>query len=246
MMKAMRILMASGTAVVVGFSAGLVQAAGGVDVTMGGDLNSAYVWRGQTLNEDPVFQPSVDLVSNDSGLGLNIWGNLDIGDNDGALEEGEFSEVDLTVSYALPLEDLDVSIGAIYYIFPSLGGDNETTELFVSLGHAVDAVSLGADIYYDVDVYEDIYANLSASVNVPLTEDFSVDVGGAVGIAGEDAAGFTDSGFADWNVSISTETPMSESCYLGVFVAYTDSFDEDVLVDQETDVYGGISVYGSL
>lgn len=246
MKKAMRVLLASGTAAVVGFSASLSQAVEGVDVSVGGDLNSAYVWRGQTINEDPVFQPSVDLA-HESGLGLNIWGNLDIGDNDGQLEEdGEFSEVDLTASYAVPVEGLDLSVGAIYYIYPGSYESEDSLEVFASLGHAVDAVSLGLDVYYDVDEYEDIYANLSASVNVPLTEDFSVDVGASIGYAGEDASGFSDDGLADWNVSLSTGTPLSDSCSLGAFIAYTDSVDDDVLVDQETDVYGGISVSGSL
>ena len=245
MRKAMRVLLASGTAAVVGFTASMVQAAEDVDVTVGADLNTAYVWRGQTLNDDEVIQPSVDLA-HESGLGLNVWANFDLGDNNGTIKDEEFSEVDITLSYALPVEDLDVTVGAIYYILPQTAGNAETTELFVSLGHAVDMVNLGLDVYYDVDEFDDFYGNLSASVNVPITEEFSVDVGASIGAATEGGSGFTDDGLADWNVSLSSGTPLTETVELGVFIAYTDSADSKVLVDQATDVYGGISVYGSL
>ena len=49
------------------------------EATAGLDLNSAYVWRGQTFNDGFVAQPSID-VATEIGIGVNVWGNLDIDD----------------------------------------------------------------------------------------------------------------------------------------------------------------------
>ena len=54
---------------------------------------SSYVWRGQTLNDKMVVQPS--LTASKAGFAINTWANYNV---DGAYD-GDFSEVDLTASY---------------------------------------------------------------------------------------------------------------------------------------------------
>ena len=73
--------------------------------------NSAYVWRGLTFNDGLVLQPSLDVST--GGFAVNVWGNLDIDDYNGAVDDGEFSEVDLTASYTWKLGPVDASLGAI-------------------------------------------------------------------------------------------------------------------------------------
>ena len=79
------------------FLAGLASTpAMAAEATAALDINSAYVWRGQTFNDGVVLQPSIDVAA-ENGLGINVWGNYDIGDYNNTLDEDEFSEIDLTV-----------------------------------------------------------------------------------------------------------------------------------------------------
>ena len=84
------------------------------DATVGVDVNSAYVFRGVTLNEGFVAQPYLEV----SGLPIDIgvWGNFDIEDDDArSVDGGQFSETDFYGSYSLPVEEVDVSIGYTEY-----------------------------------------------------------------------------------------------------------------------------------
>ena len=103
--------------------------ASAADATAGADVVSAYVWRGITFNDGLVVQPYVDVAAG-NGFAINVWGNYDIDDYDNTLDENEFSEVDLTLSYALPIEPVDITIGHIEYLFPT--GGSGTSEVFLS------------------------------------------------------------------------------------------------------------------
>ena len=102
---------------------GSVNQAAAATTTAALDTNSAYVWRGLTFNDGLVLQPSLDVST--GGFAVNVWGNLDIDDYNGAVDDGEFSEVDLTASYTWKLGPVDASLGAIEYLFP--GGAEATT-----------------------------------------------------------------------------------------------------------------------
>ena len=101
--------------------------------TAGATVASAYVFRGATLNDSPVLQPS--LETSRAGFTLGAWGNLDLaGYDDLDLESGQFSEIDLYGSYALPLPGklLGVSAGYTEYTYPSSDSDADR-ELGLSL-----------------------------------------------------------------------------------------------------------------
>jgi len=228
---------------------GMVGSGLAAEATVGADVVSAYVWRGITFNDSLVVQPSLD-VAHPSGIGFNVWGNYDArdGDIDGDgvndVSGDDFQEIDLTVSYAIPVEGFDLSVGLIDYTFP--GGGSSTLETYVSGGVALgEYVSLGLTGYYDVDEVEDYYLSASVGVTLPLTKSLGLDLGASAGYAGEDMSAGTDSGFHDYNFSAATAIPLAESVELGMFVAYTGSFDDDVLPDQEVDLYGGVGVYHS-
>lgn len=97
-----------------------------VDATVGMDVMSAYVFRGNTLNDGPVVQPALSVgnfkLSEEITLPLTlgVWANMDIGNYDNALDEGKFSEVDFTASYALPtlIDKLGWSVGYCEYMYP--------------------------------------------------------------------------------------------------------------------------------
>lgn len=227
----------------------------GLDSTMaaeasaGVDVNSAYVWRGITLNDGVVVQPSVD-VALPNGLGVNVWGNLDADDYDDTLQDGEFSEIDLTLSYGFSVGPLECGVGYIEYLFPHQGDTNGplagTREIYATAGlDLCGGLSAGLEIYYDVDEVEDFYAAASLTYGCEISDALSAEIGALAGYASEDASPGVDDGLHEYVFSLSTTYAATESLELGANIAYTDTFDEDVLPEQDVDVFGGVSIINS-
>ncbi|MGM0453237.1 MAG: MltA-interacting MipA family protein [Thermodesulfobacteriota bacterium] len=209
------------------------------EATTAADLVSAYVWRGMTFNDGLVAQPSVDVSAN--GFGVNVWGNIDIDDYDGTLEDGEFSEVDLTLSYAFALETVDVTAGYIEYLFPE--GDPGSREIFLSLSTPLGGgTSIGFDGYYDFDECDDYYADVYVAYSRELERGLSIGVSALAGMAGEDMSDGADGGLHEYTLSADAGYSVTDAVDLSAFIAYTDSFDDDVLPEQDVDVYGGFGV----
>ena len=223
----------------IGLVGGVVTPVWAAEVTTAADVASAYVWRGITFNDGLVAQPSLDVSAN--GFGVNVWGNLDIDDYDGTLEDGEFSEVDLTLSYGFALESVDVIAGYIEYLFPE--GPPGTREVFLSLSTSPGGgISVGVDGYYDFDEFDDYYADAYVGYSRDLADGFSMGVSALAGIMGEDASLGTDGGMHEYTLTADAGYSVSDAVDLSAFVAYTDSFDDDVLPEQDVDVYGGFGV----
>lgn len=215
------------------------------DATAGADLNSAYVWRGLTFNDGLVLQPYMDVAA--GGFAFNVWGNFDLDDYDDAVESGEFSEVDLTLSYSHTFGSVDTSIGVIEYLFPA-GGDS-TTELFITGGMDFGAGFSGAlELYYDIDQVEDYYITASIGYGYDFNEQTALELGGLISYAGEDFAAFyaggTDSGFFNYLLSATLSYSPAENWSVGASINFSDSLDDDALPDEAVDVnvFGGISV----
>lgn len=209
------------------------------DATAAVDVVSAYVWRGITFNDGLVVQPSLDVAKD--GFGINVWGNLDVDDYDNTLDSGEFSEVDLTMSYGFDLDPVAVSVGLIEYLFPN-GGEG-TREVFLGLStELIDGFSVGIDGYYDFDEVDDYYIDVYAGYAVELENGLSLGLGALAGYAGEDMSAGDDGGLHEYTFTADAGYALTDALGLGAFVAYTDSFDEDVLPDQDVNFYGGASI----
>jgi hypothetical protein len=122
------------------------------------DFMSKYIWRGQNLSDDYVFQPCTSLSY--GSITAGIWGNWDmtsINDND-----KQFSELDYSIDYSnsIPgIEGLGFSVGAIYYDFPSTDIE-ATTELYWGLN--LDTfLSPAVTVYHDIDEADGTYVSFS-------------------------------------------------------------------------------------
>lgn len=215
------------------------------DVTAAADINSAYVWRGLTFNDGIVIQPSIDVAA--GGFGFNVWGNLDADDYNDTLDSGEFSEVDLTVSYSFDMGPVGASVGFIEYLFPA--GGASTSEIFANTSMDIVAgLSAGLELYYDIDQVDDFYATASIGYALDLNEQLGLELGALISYAGKDFtaayAGGTDSGFFNYVLSASLGYAISDTLSTGINLNYTDSMASDALPDSamDTDVYGGISI----
>ncbi|MFZ2148227.1 MAG: hypothetical protein WAV28_13495 [Sedimentisphaerales bacterium] len=121
------------------------------------DFNSKYIWRGQNLRDDPVFQPAISAGY--EGLTVSTWGNVDLTGING--NGGDFSELDYSLDYSAKmgwLECAAYSVGVIYYDFPGTELP-DTTEVYWGLSLDV-PISPSITVYHDVDEAEGSYVSL--------------------------------------------------------------------------------------
>jgi uncharacterized protein (TIGR02001 family) len=202
------------------------------------DVASAYVFRGSTFNDGLVLQPGLE-VAGLGGLSVGVWGNLDIDDYDGALADGEFSELDIYGSYAIPVECMDLSVGFTEYAYPSGGGDADR-ELGVSAGVGVAGLDLGAGVFYGVDggIEDSLYIELSAGSSFELGETVGLDLGATVSYMSPDEG---EDGFSHYTASVGL------SCAaLSAGVTYIGQIDDDVLPDVEDGGSYDVEVVGTI
>jgi uncharacterized protein (TIGR02001 family) len=209
---------------------------------------SAYVWRGLSVVDGPVFQPSI-TISHESGFSFNTWGNFDL-DNSNT-NSGDFSEIDLTPSYSFDTDSIvGVDVGVIFYLFPNSksGTEDSTTEVYAGLTFDVPA-SPFITIYYDYDQVDDYYVSFGFGFDGEFTEELGWEAAATGAYAGQDFstfyAGGTESGFFDYNLSFAVGYTVNDNFGIGAFVAWADSMDSQVLPEQMVDFYGGISFTGS-
>ncbi len=146
------------------------------------DYYGKYIWRGQNLTDDPVFQPGISMTM--GGFTGGIWGSLDTTNKNG--QSGEFTEYDYSLDYSGDVPFLDkvgYSVGVINYYFPSA---EDTTEVY--WGFALDIpLSPSITFYHDVDDIKGTYisAGLGHSFenifelgsNMPIGMDIGASLG---------------------------------------------------------------------
>lgn len=131
--------------------------AGEIGFEITADFYSKYIWRGQNLSDDPVFQPSISAGY--EGLTVSIWGNMDLTSING--NSGDFSELDYSLDYSAKMpwfEGAAYSAGVICYDFPGTESP-DTTEVYWGLSLDV-PLSPSITVYHDVDEVEGSYVSL--------------------------------------------------------------------------------------
>jgi uncharacterized protein (TIGR02001 family) len=196
------------------------------DVSVSADvgLYSAYVWRGQVLNDRAVVQPSVTVAK--GPFSLNVWGNANVVGDD----QQDTSEVDYTAAYALPLntDAISMDVGAIFYTFPGEGNTaEETEEIFVTTTFNNVLLTPVASLYYDIDEVNGFYGNLAVSQGVEISDAMTAEIGGSIGYGTRNynkAYFDNDNGSGavnDYNIYVSADYALTEKLSLGALLQYT-------------------------
>ena len=214
------------------------------------DFFGKYIWRGQNLNDDPVFQPGVSMTYKNFTFGF--WGNLDFTNiND---RSGNFSELDVYFDYSddLPgFESVGYSLGFIYYKFPGSGAGGgrvpDTTEFYWGLNFDT-FLSPAVTIYHDLDEAEGTYVNLSLSYSydeifkigdVPVGLELGTGIGWASGSYNKYYWGTDQSKMQD--LSFSVAFPMELGSWsVTPSLNYVTLLSDDI---RDTDVYSTDSDY---
>ncbi|MDI6774398.1 MAG: hypothetical protein QME60_03240 [Verrucomicrobiota bacterium] len=99
-----------------------------LDVEGGVELTSSYVWRGEVVNDEPCFQPTVDFTL--GGAALRVWGTWDLRHT---AESSARTRMDIAASYALASADgrRVVAPALIAYVYQDdyLGRSRDTFEV---------------------------------------------------------------------------------------------------------------------
>ncbi len=137
------------------------------------DYFGKYIWRGQNLSDDPVFQPGLSISY--GNLTAGIWGNMDLTNING--NSGDFSEVDYSLDYssAFPgIEGVGYSVGVIYYDFPGTA-TKDTTEVYWGLNFDL-PLSPSVTVYHDVDEAEGSYVSLAFGYSIERIAELGPDI----------------------------------------------------------------------
>lgn len=157
---------------------------------------SAYVWRGQVLNNNTVIQPS--LTVSKSGVSLNTWANYNAAGEYSGDNNEKFSEMDLTASYSHSVGPASLGIGVAQYTFPNqtlavTDGSNTTTEAYPSTYELYVSASLPdvplaptLTVYRDLDVIDGFYAMLGVGHSFALCDKASAALSASIGAGDED------------------------------------------------------------
>lgn len=202
------------------------------------DVASAYVWRGITLNDGPVLQPGLEV----SGIPvtLGVWGNVDLSDYDGTLEEGWFSEVDLYASYDIPIpgETFGMTLGYTEYLYAYAGGDADREANLTAALDVIAAPWLTAYYGFHGPMEKNLYVEGGVGHEMTFAEKVGLDLGATVAYFSPNEG---NSGLSHW-----TATAGLSYWLLSASVTYVGRIDSDVLPDgqyrYDTDVYGMIGV----
>jgi hypothetical protein len=157
----------------IGFSTGIVYAEEEISIELTADYYGKYIWRGQNLDDDNVFQPGISVGY--GGLTASVWGNMELTNING--NNNQFTEVDYSLDYSgdIPsMEGVGYSVGVIYYDFPSTTV-NDTTEVYWGFSFDLPA-SPSITCYHDLDEAEGTYISLGMGHSIGKVMELCPDV----------------------------------------------------------------------
>ncbi len=143
----------------------------GVGFEVTADYFGKYIWRGQNLSDDPVFQPGATLTM--GGLTAGFWSNLETTSIN--KEGGEFTEFDWSLDYSgdVPfVNGVGYSVGVINYKFPSI---EDTTEVYLGFGFDL-PLSPSVTVYWDVDEIKGTYASAGLGHSIENIAELGPDM----------------------------------------------------------------------
>ncbi len=196
------------------------------DGSVGVDVLSNYVWRGQNLvNDSGVLQPTLDIAAK-NGLGFNYWANYN-------MNTGETTETDLTATYSRSYGKLSTTTGVIHYGFDSA---EDTMEVFISLGYDM-FLSPSLTVYHDFDEGHGQFIVVAIGHTFNLGSHFGRDIDLNLGASagynidnsymGTTAKGKVFSDFYNGELSASLTIPLTKNITIEPKIAYTGELSDD-------------------
>jgi hypothetical protein len=236
------------------------------------DLFSAYVWRGLSLTNKPVAQPSayISFPAGNAAVTVGGWSSIELGDYDDPdddISEGGGGSFNLTefnpyAEVAFSAGKASLTGGVVGYVYPNdfgLTDEFNTWEVYGKVGFDVPLAPELA-VYYDIDKIKGAYLEGSLTHSLPINETLSLDLSGLVGLnAGQHADldefgdpqaeffNFAENGLT--HVDLSAGLPLTAGAFsITPVVHFQISSDEATKFNSPTDVdedfklWGGVSI----
>ncbi len=212
-----------------------------IEFELTADYFGKYIWRGQNLDDDEVFQPAIS--GSYKGFTAAIWGNLELTNING--NDGDFSEVDYSLDYSADLpgiEGVGYSVGLIYYDFPGTA-TKDTTELYWGFNFDL-PLSPSITVYHDVDEADGSYVSLAFGHSIEKIAELGPDI--PVGMEIGTSLGWGSSSYDKYywgtdqsklqDLTFSVSFPMEIAGWtLSPSINYITLLSDDI---RDTDVYG--------
>lgn len=208
----------------------------GATVSLSADLASAYVFRGATFNDGAVLQPGIKV----SGLPVTVgvWGNFDIEDYDGALNDSQFSEIDIYAAYALPFEAVSLSLGYCEYTYPGAEAEaDKEAQLSISIP-VILSPSLSINYGVDGGIEKSLYMEAGISHGFAPVAGVTTGLKASAGYLEPDEG---ESGFSHYTVTASAAYDI-----FSLSLNYVGQIDDDVLPDTEDGGLYDVGFYATL
>ena len=156
---------------------------------------SANVWRGLTFTNRPVLQPDffAGYTHRRMTWTAGLWSNVELGQYDGSseLSQGggrsslDLTEIDWWVEGSRRVGSAALTGGLTGYHYPNPAGmpsSNNTLELYARAA-AAGPLNPRLSLFWDVDAYQGVYAEVGLSHRVPLNRRLGLDLAARVGAA---------------------------------------------------------------
>jgi hypothetical protein len=190
---------------------------------------NAYVSRGQVNNDEPVVQPEIEITK--YGVYFNAWGALDLTDR--VTGRRDFEEVDLTAGYKLPLEQVNIRLGIIDYLYPNRTKP-ETREVFGIFEYPNSILTPRLECYYDFLQARGVYLFAALEHEFAFLEKNKLRLIPGVS-SGWGSLTFNDyfynarkGALNDGNLYAELKYDFTETLTLGVSASYTWLYDNDI------------------
>lgn len=186
----------------------------------GASYMSKYVWRGLTLSDSYVLQPTAGFTYD--AFTANFWSNYD-GDT------GETNETDITLSYSTEMGGLGLGLG---YIFYALDGLSDTQEFYVSLGYEA-VVSPTLTYYLDTEQGTGGFAVLALDYGIEAGQSADISLAASASyimenrVVGVDATGGEYSGLHNGEIKASLSYALDETFSITPSIAYSFPLSDD-------------------
>ena len=210
------------------------------------DIGSAYVFRGTTVADDLVVQPSLEMY----GFGMpaeygeitvGVWGTTAPFNDDTPSLDSIF-ETDWYIFYSLPemVERLNIYFGYTQYQY-SFSPDEK--EIAIGADYELGEFVLGGSLNFMTDdrnplTEDQTYIDLFAEYELEINEKSDVVFGALLGLLWQgdgNAALGLDDGFNHYELDAAYSYALGEMWSLGASLAYIGQLDSDVLPDSAYD-----------
>ena len=213
------------------------------DITPSGsvtlDYYSRYVWRGEYLDKDGVFEPGITLSA--KGFSVGYWSNWDMVGSDPL----NSNESDYFVSYAYTEGPLTITGGHTWYSFP--GTSTSSKEYFVSAGLST-FLSPVFTFYHDYEDGKDLgkghgnYYSLALSNTMDIYKPYGISLTLGTTIGYIDHQWINGRGF-HFTPTMAINIPMTKSLTISPTIGYniTQGDLKDPAIGNQTDsAFGGV------